>query len=390
MISRRALMGVSAAASAMASVRSAKADAAVPSDPTLAPRGRFGRLERLRTLDLESRMDFLMSFRTFANRDLNSAAAAASESLLGAEPLNPSDTAIRSAITTLHADPTVATSARAWLSCQQLSWNNLLQEFEGHRDRYLQEMAAVDDRGPGTLELNPDLRMPDYVKYEIHIQPGGYVGSEFAGHLYHYGTNGFYTGRNTQDELHRTAASGFPAPADGRVKRILDIGCGIGQLTLAMKERFPDAEVWGLDVSGPMVRYGHLRGVERGIDVNFVQRLAEESGFPADHFDMVVSYIMFHEVDPKGTQDIVREMHRITRPGGVFYPIDFNLRSERQLTPYHAYRRWWDHRWNGERWTISFRENDLPGLIRRAGFDLNEEGPVALPRFGVLNATKPA
>ena len=41
-------------------------------------------------------------------------------------------------------------------------------------------------------------------------------------------------------------------------------------------------------------------------------------------------------------------------------------------------------------WTIKYRTNGLQDLVRAAGFDLNEEGPVALPRFGVMNATKPA
>ncbi len=32
----------------------------------------------------------------------------------------------------------------------------------------------------------------------------------------------------------------------------------------------------------------------------------------------------------------------------------------------------------------------IPADTDSAGFDLNEEGPVALPRFGVMNAAKPA
>ena len=99
---------------------------------------------------------------------------------------------------------------------------------------------------------------------------------------------------------------------------------------------------------------------------------------------------MLHEVSPQGTKDIVNEAFRITRPGGIFYPIDFNLKNPFPRTAYGQYRRWWDHRWNNEVWTIKYRTNGLQDLVRAAGFDLNEEGPVALPRFGVMNATKPA
>jgi ubiquinone/menaquinone biosynthesis C-methylase UbiE len=139
-----------------------------------------------------------------------------------------------------------------------------------------------------------------------------------------------------------------------------------------------------------MLRYAHLRAVERKLDVNFAQRLAEDSRFPDNHFDLVTSYIMFHEVSPEATRAIVKEAYRITRPGGVFYPIDFRLTNAPRRTAYGLYRLWWDHRWNNEVWALQYRQSGLPNLIRAAGFALNESEPEALPNFGVLNATKPA
>ncbi len=401
MINRRSLMGLFAGMASLAAApfasRSARADLPPPPEApenvpgTLAPRGRNGRMERLAEIDLESRMDFLMSVRTFANGPMSRAADQRATDILASKGIAPdAELPMREAIALLEDDPVVSARTRAWMSVQQLSWNNIKTECESNAEAYLSEMETVDNRGPGTLELNPGLKMPDYTRHEIHIQPGGYVGNDFAGHMYDYGTNGFYTGRNDQDALHMTAAFGLPVPADGRIRRILDVGTGVGQLAMALKERFPDAEVWGLDVGGPMVRYAHLRAVERGLDVNFAQRLAEDTRFPDNHFDLVTSYIMLHEVSPEGTRDIVNEAFRITRPGGIFYPIDFNLRSMRPRTAYSQYRRWWDHRWNNEVWTLKYRANGLQDLVRAAGFDLNEEGPVALPRFGVMNATKPA
>ncbi len=398
---RRTLIGTGTAIAALAAATDIDA-AAKPGIPagngtkpalpagTLAPRGRFDRLERLPTLALESRQDFLLSFRAFANRDLTRAASARADAILAEKGVpKDADLPLPQALAMLQDDPLLQTSTRAWISCQQLSWNGLLEEFEGNADRYLAEMEAVDRRGPGTLELNPDLKLPDYTRHEIHIQPGGYVGSEFAGHLYHYGTNGFYSGRNSNDELHIGAAQKLPIPNDGRVRRILDLGTGVGQLAMALKERFPEAEVWGLDAGGPMVRYAHLRAVERNLDINFVQRLAEDTRFPDDHFDLVTSYIMMHEVSPEGTSALIREAYRITRPGGVFYPIDFRLTNAVRRNAAGLYRLWWDHRWNNEVWSLKFRQNGTPQQIRDVGFELNETGPVALAGFGVLNATKP-
>ena len=84
------------------------------------------------------------------------------------------------------------------------------------------------------------------------------------------------------------------APADGRVKRILDMGCGIGQLTVGLKKQHPDAEVWGIDHSAPMVRYAHRRAVDLGVDVHFRQALAHRTGFADGSVDLVTAYILFH------------------------------------------------------------------------------------------------
>ncbi len=406
MINRRSLLAIATAfgaslraLTAQAAPATAKALVAIPAAPlvpasvpgTLAPRGRFGRMERLPHVDLESRQDFLMSFRTWANGELGKAAAARADAILAAKGVaKDAPITTTQAVALLQDDPLLQTSARSWISCQQLSWDGLLEEFTANADKYLAEMAAVDQRGPGTLELNPTLKLPDYTRHEIHIQPGGYVGNDFAGHLYHYGTNGFYTGRNFQDEIHIGAANKLPIPADGKVRRILDVGTGIGQFAMALKERFPDAEVWGIDAGGPMVRYAHLRAVERGLDVNFAQRLGESSGFPDNYFDLVTSYIIFHEMSPEGTAANVKEAFRITRPGGIYYPLDFKLTNAPKRSAYGHYRLWWDHRWNNEVWSLKFRETGLPQLIRAAGFDLNEQEPEALKGYGVLNATKPA
>lgn len=398
---RRTLVTTVPAAAALTAV-AASADAAVkPAMPpqqaavspvgTLAPRGRFERMERLPTLDLESRQDFLLSFRAFVNRDISRAAAARADAILAEKGLaKDASHELPQVLQLLSRDPLLQASTRAWISCQQLAWNGLREEFEGKSAQYLAELEAAERLGPGKLELHPELDLPAYARHEIHIQPGGYVGSPFAGHLYHYGTNGFYSGRNFNDELHVGAANKLPVPTDGRVLRILDLGTGIGQLAMALKERFPNAEVWGIDAGAPMLRYAHLRAVERKLDVNFAQRLAEDSRFPDNHFDLVTSYIMFHEVSPEATRAIVKEAYRITRPGGVFYPIDFRLTNAPRRTAYGLYRLWWDHRWNNEVWALQYRQSGLPNLIRAAGFALNESEPEALPNFGVLNATKPA
>ncbi|MEM6576591.1 MAG: class I SAM-dependent methyltransferase, partial [Pseudomonadota bacterium] len=177
-------------------------------------------------------------------------------------------------------------------------------------------------------------------------------------------------------------AENIPMPADGKVKRILDYGCGIGQFSLALKERFPDAEVWGLDVGGPMVRYGHMRAARLGFDVNYVQRLAEDMGFPAGYFDIVTSFIAHHEMPAKVSHQVIAEAQRVTRPGGVYYPVDF-ISGGKQMIPRALFGRWWDHRWNNERWSLEYHEMDFNAEIQARGFNEVAKAKPVIRGFGI-------
>ena len=345
----------------------------------LEARGTKGRVERLPSLYLESQQDFLTGFRTWTDRSFNRAAAKRINELCEANGIDPeANPSLETIIEVIGDDPVIGMSARTWISCQQLTWSTVQTEFDQDSDMYLAEMEATDSKGPGSLELNPNMELPDHVKHEIHIMPGGYVGEPLGGYVYHYGTNNFYKGRNNQDELHIKYAGAVPLPENGKVRRILEVGCCTGQMTMALKERFPDAEVWGIDAGGPMLRYGHMRAVDMGVNINLAQRLAEDTKFDDGYFDIVTSYILFHEMPEEISKQAVRETYRILRSGGVFFPIDFYTGSNRPSTmAYNKFRHWWDHRWNNEVWWQEYSDLDLAGAMRIAGFAVDEEGPAA-------------
>ena len=275
-------------------------------------------------------------------------------------------------------DPIINTEVRIFLDAKRTAHHNYKNEFDNNADKYLAEMEAYDTRGPGTLELNPEMHIPTYTKHEIHQQPGGYVGSPFSGPVYHYGTNAFYLARgilNSQDQNHARLGNDVATPEDGQIKRVLDMGCGIGQLSIAVKERFPEAEVWGVDVAGPMIRYGHMRAVDLNVEVNFAQRLAEDTKFPDNHFDIVASYILHHEVTAEASKQIFAEAFRVLRPGGVFFPIDFTTGGKARANAFGTFMRWIDQRWNNEVWRAEYSSVDFPGEMRKVGFDVNEKRP---------------
>ena len=353
-------------------------------------RGASGELRRLPTLDAESRMDFVDGFRAWAGRVLRPAANQRIEALAQARGLQPgpqlTGDAVRQAV---DGDPLAYTSLRVAISSTRHSHRILREAFHDQKERFESEMTVAEDEGPGTLQLDPSLELPEYARHEIHTQLGGYGGDTFAGHVYHYSTNGFYAsfmGDNNRDQIHTLLASSVELPEGGTPRRILDQGCGPGQLTVALRRRCPTAEVWGIDASAPMVRYAHSRANALDVPVHFAQRLAEASRFPDDHFDLVTSYLLHHEVPAKITARIAAEAFRILAPGGVFHPLDRGPSRTRSASA--VLREAWDHQHNNEVWVEEWFKVDFPAVLRNVGFEVNVGAPRPFD-FPCVVATKP-
>ncbi len=359
------------------------------------PRGSVGRLERLARLDLESKMNFHAGFLRFLMNDMRPVIEKRINDIVSSDGLDPQqDIPADKTAELVKDDPVISLRQRTWLSNQQVMYKALQQELDENRDAYLEELDTAQQSGPGTLELNPDIEIPEYATHEIHIQPGGYVGSPFAGHLNYYSVNSFYDaliGPNYQDQAQVAIANKVPLPENGEVKRILDLGCATGRLTFAIADRFSDSEVWGLDIAAPMLRFAHLRAVDMGAKVNFRQALASKTQFPDNHFDVVTANILFHETSPEATDEIMRETFRVLRPGGVFYPTDLpNGKQLSKRTAVSNYTQWVDHTLNYERWRIEWEASDGAQKLRNAGFVVDETVAPGGFFFGRLLATKPA
>jgi ubiquinone/menaquinone biosynthesis C-methylase UbiE len=92
-------------------------------------------------------------------------------------------------------------------------------------------------------------------------------------------------------------------------RRVLDIGCGTGQLAAKIKQALPKARVVGCDFSGGMLQRAARRG-----RVGWVQGDAGRLPFRAAVFDVVTSTEAFHWFpDQDGA---LRECFRVLVPGG--------------------------------------------------------------------------
>ena len=319
-----------------------------------------------------SYLDFVEGLRAFVLDDpsyVRSVEEALSEieSHTGAKPARLADVK-----KTLDALPAVRMHNRLMRTQQEFKWHKITGSLNARRAELESELAAFQRRGPAKLLLDPDFVQPSYVNVNFHLQPGTYYKDSLSGFMYHWGTKVFFRGDDDRDALHDKLVDLVPPPADGRVERILDLACSVGQSTTGLKRRFPDADTWGIDHSAPMLRVAHRRAVLLGSDVTFAQRLAENSGFPDNHFDLAFAFILFHELPIRIIEQTVHEMARVLRPGGMFHVFDFL--DSASMNPMELYHRDFDARHNGEAYSQDFCDCDFHGLLESTGFTVQHTG----------------
>lgn len=110
------------------------------------------------------------------------------------------------------------------------------------------------------------------------------------------------------------------AEVAGSPRRVLDLACGTGILAFLISDRFPSAEVVGVDISEPYLAIARGRALQRGDDrVRFLLCAAEELDTPGP-FDLVTSCYLPKYADlPR----LIPGLAAMLPPGGLLVMQDF-------------------------------------------------------------------
>lgn len=111
-------------------------------------------------------------------------------------------------------------------------------------------------------------------------------------------------------------------------EHVLDIACGTGLVTFrAAGAVGAGGKVTGTDISEAMVERCNASAAARGMThVSFRREAAEQMDFPDGAFDAVLCALgMMYVVDFAGS---IREMHRVTKPGGRAVSAVWGRRGE--------------------------------------------------------------
>lgn len=258
---------------------------------------------------------------------------------------------------------------------QEMMWKSTQMPVERQLGD-LVETAKQSERKLGSLTLDPNLAIPRYhTLVDIHCMPGGYH-TDFTdddvanGAVYDRAVYIYAMGRMgpfNSDIGDTTIAYLKQHYPDLKPKRILDMGCTVGHSTLPYVDAYPDAEVYGIDVGAPVLRYAHARAESLGKKVHFSQQNAEKTNFPDGYFDLIVTHILVHETSHVAMRNIMREANRLLSPGGVI--IHAETPPYRELDPFDAFMLDWDTRNNNEPYWGASHEIVPSDIAAETGFD---------------------
>jgi len=105
--------------------------------------------------------------------------------------------------------------------------------------------------------------------------------------------------------------------------RVLDVGCGTGTLAILIKRQHPDVEVVGLDPDLRALDRARRKATRAAVSVQFDQGYGDALAYNDGTFDRVFSCMMFHHLEADQKPALLREVHRVLRPGGRLEMLDF-------------------------------------------------------------------
>lgn len=151
--------------------------------------------------------------------------------------------------------------------------------------------------------------LPKYILQEFHSLPNGnYSKNIAAGYAHSFDKVMLNTVKRKRAEIAQRFSS---------TQKALDIGTGGGHMARALKDAGIN-EVWGLEPSPYLLQLA----AKEHPDLKLLQGVAESIPLPDASVDLVTASFVFHEIPPRYADEVLKEVHRVLKPGGSLVFIE--------------------------------------------------------------------
>lgn len=118
-------------------------------------------------------------------------------------------------------------------------------------------------------------------------------------------------------------------PGNGNKLRIIDLGCGTGNITIAVKKKYPAAHVICIDFAENMINLAKAK-LKKYRDVEFWAGDMRDYDY-RNGCNAVVSSLVLHHIEGREKKEFYAQIYDALPKGGLFYMADFVLPSSIRL-----------------------------------------------------------
>jgi ubiquinone/menaquinone biosynthesis C-methylase UbiE len=156
-------------------------------------------------------------------------------------------------------------------------------------------------------------------------------------------------------------------------EKVLEVGCGTGVLSILSKLAVGESgEIEGTDIAPAMIAKAQQKAERAKLKIGFKTASIDELPYPGNHFDLVISSMMFHHLPVEIKKKGLEEIYRVLKEEGRFFLCDFFTPGILALPLMYLLLIWI----SSTRYQLLGK---LPSLIRECGFKSME-----LKRKGVF------
>lgn len=141
--------------------------------------------------------------------------------------------------------------------------------------------------------------------------------------------------------------------------RILDFGCGAGRSLPFLEQYFPDAELWGYDVSPASLKVAEERAPSAKLFFDW-HTIGEIQ------FDVIIAANVFHHIPPEARQQALNQCQKSLTNDGKMFMFEHN--------PYNPATRWIFEHCPFDADAEMFNLKTALGLAKRSGFRATQHG----------------
>jgi len=162
--------------------------------------------------------------------------------------------------------------------------------------------------------------------------------------------------------------------------RVLDVGCGTGEVTLLAKISAKHGAVYGIDPAPEMIAVARKKAARKGLEIDFRVGVIEALPFPDGSLDVVTSSLMMHHLPEDLKARGLAEIYRVLKPGGRLLIADFMRPTGSFLN--HLFIAFTRHQ------RLEKGIEDLQALLRGAGFSHIAQAHEKVLVIGFVRAIK--